>query len=68
MEPLELMCPHCGERYGQSNIKGGLTPTHDFPIPCRRVCPGSKQYPRSIYDKRLLWKDEVDALTAGGTA
>lgn len=49
-------CPHCGELFARLGI--GLIPTHDFPKPCRRVCPGSKHLPRDASDKRPLWKGE----------
>jgi hypothetical protein len=54
-----MMCPHCGELFYASELRDSLIPTHDFPQPCRAVCPGSKQTPRnSDSDKRPLWKDE----------
>lgn len=47
------MCPHCGEIV---QIKDTLTVYHDWPKPCRAVCPGSKQNPRCAEsDGRLLW-------------
>lgn len=52
---IKMMCPHCGELF-RYNVR--LIPTHDFPKPCRMVCPGSGQIPRnSLSDKRPLWKD-----------
>jgi hypothetical protein len=52
----QSMCPHCGKIW--SGMKD-LIPTHDFPVPCRAVCPGSGQCPRNpLTDKRPLWKDE----------
>lgn len=49
-------CPHCGWEYP---AKGDLVPTHDYPKPCRSVCPGSGQAPRNaLTDNRPLWKDE----------
>jgi hypothetical protein len=51
-------CPHCGKEFLGSFTSGGLVPYHDFPVPCRAVCPGSGQHPRSMSDKRPLWKDE----------
>jgi hypothetical protein len=51
------MCPHCGEIFKMRS--DALIPTHDFPKPCRSVCPGSGQYPRNPKtDRRPLWKDE----------
>lgn len=54
-------CPHCGELFTSETMvyRGvhGLIPTHDFPRPCRAVCPGSGQHPRDGGDKRPLWKD-----------
>jgi len=56
--PARPMCPHCGELFAPE-IMTGLIPTHDFPKPCRTVCPGSGQHPRnSLSDKRPLWKDQ----------
>lgn len=53
-----LKCPHCGELFTPAQLKSDLTPTHDFPRPCRAVCPGSGQYPRDAEsDNRPLWKD-----------
>jgi hypothetical protein len=51
------MCPHCGEVFKRHGFSS-LIPTHDFPKPCRAVCPGSGQNPRnSLTDNRPLWKD-----------
>jgi len=51
-----VMCPHCGELFSARNQ---LIPTHDYPKPCRSVCPGSGQVPRNPEsDNRPLWKDE----------
>ena len=55
----KYMCPHCGELF-DARVSSTLIPTHDFPRPCRSVCPGSQQSPRSPHDKRPLWKDEVE--------
>ncbi len=54
-----LMCPHCGELFPQSQLVGGrLIPTHDYPRPCRSVCPGTEQNPRNPEtDHRTLWKN-----------
>lgn len=50
------MCPHCGEIVP---VKDGLTTNHDYPKPCRQVCPGSKQIPRCAEsDCRPLWNGE----------
>ncbi len=51
----QAKCPHCGELFGM--LKGGMIPTHDFPRPCRAVCPGAGNYPRDPDDERPLWKD-----------
>ena len=57
---IEYMCPHCGWKFPASRAQGGLVPTHDYPPPCRSVCPGSKQAPRNpLSDRRPLWKDET---------
>jgi len=50
-------CPHCGDRYNAQDLRDGKIPTHDYPRPCRSVCPGSGQPPRSLYDSRPLGKD-----------
>jgi hypothetical protein len=55
---LLYMCPHCGWQYKPRS--DGLVPTHEFK-PFYSVCPGSQQNPRSIHDKRPLWKDEKQA-------
>jgi len=47
-------CPHCGKEF--SKLKGGKIPTHDFPPPCRSVCRGSGQSPRT--KDAPLWKDD----------
>lgn len=55
-KPPNYMCPHCGKLFGHCT---GLIPTHDYPVPCRAVCPGSQQTPRNpLSDMRPLWKDE----------
>lgn len=47
------MCPHCGELFPDA---AELIPTHDYPKPCRSVCPGSRQHPRNPEsDRRPLW-------------
>lgn len=56
-----IKCPHCGREYSARALKSGLMPTHDFPVPCRSVCPGSGQTPRGMADMRPLWKDERSA-------
>ena len=55
------MCPHCGAEVPE----GPLTPYHDYPKPFRQVCPGSKQHPRSVYDRRTLWNGERPPLPPG---
>lgn len=57
MQTVIYQCPHCGEQFPAEQCDG-LIPTHDFPRPCRAVCPGSGQTPRSVHDRRPLWKDE----------
>lgn len=49
-------CPHCGENF--SALKNGKIPTHDFPKPCRQVCPGSGESPRK--KKSALWKNDPE--------
>jgi len=51
-------CPHCGQLFAHAEMRETLIPTHDYPRPCRSVCPGSKQIPRDVNDRRPLWKDE----------
>ena len=62
MMELNYKCPHCGEQFTSEAMvyRGvkGLIPGHDFPRPCRAVCPGSGQHPRDIGDNRPLWKDQ----------
>jgi hypothetical protein len=58
MEPRDMMCPHCGDRYCLSELKYGKVPEHAYKIGL--ACPGSHQHPRSIYDKRPLWRDEPE--------
>ncbi len=48
-------CPHCGEAF--TRLRDGRIPTHDFPRPCRAVCHGSGQLPKSSKDSPL-WKDD----------
>lgn len=59
---LDYKCPHCGKIFDGMKIATakipGMIPTHDYPPPCRSVCPGSGQHPRDPNDKRPLWKDE----------
>ena len=59
MSDKEYKCPYCGKLFSKEELQDlALTPTHDFPAPCRQVCPGSRQYSRGLSDKRVLWKDE----------
>ncbi len=51
---MKAECPHCGEEFAKLNK--GQIPTHDFPRPCRAVCPGSGQQPRRR--DANLWKDD----------
>jgi hypothetical protein len=52
------MCPHCGKIV---TVKDGLTPYHNWPVPTRAVCPGSKQNPRCAEsDKRPLWNGDLN--------
>jgi hypothetical protein len=55
-----MKCPHCGREYSPQACKP-LIPTHDWPPPCRAVCPGSGQIPRNAEtDRRPLWKDDPE--------
>lgn len=48
----QVMCPHCGKLFDWAS----KVPTHDYPPPCRSVCPGSGQLPRNPEtDRRPLW-------------
>jgi hypothetical protein len=39
-------CPHCGEVFANDMLRDDKrVPTHDWPKPCRQVCPGSGQFP-----------------------
>lgn len=49
------VCPHCGEEF--TKLKEGCIPTHDFPKPCRSVCPGSGERPK-LNNDTPLWKDD----------
>lgn len=55
---MNMKCPDCGTLFEVDKLIKGLIPTHDYPKPCRVVCPGSKHSPRSTADGRPLWKDE----------
>lgn len=39
-------CSHCGEPVELR--PDGTVSTHDFPVPCRSVCPGSGQKPSPV--------------------
>jgi len=57
----DMKCPHCGKLFTSRQCKSGLTPYHDYPVPCRAVCPGSKHRPRNaMSDRRPLWKDDPE--------
>lgn len=56
-----LKCPYCGWEYEDhvESLHIRLVPTHDFPKPCRAICPGSSRVPRDAKtDTRPLLKDE----------
>ena len=40
------ICPHCGEKVPLRD--NGTIETHDFPKPCRSVCPGSGSDTRMV--------------------
>ncbi|MGE0605516.1 MAG: hypothetical protein AB7O62_00210 [Pirellulales bacterium] len=50
-----MICPHCGEAFAKTKVL--KIPTHDFPKPCRSVCPGSGQKPK-LRLSTPLWKDD----------
>lgn len=50
----KAQCPNCGEEFAKLNKC--QIPTHDYPRPCRSVCPGSGQHPRRR--DANLWKDD----------
>jgi hypothetical protein len=52
-------CPCCGELFEKVTKEGKIV-AHDFPKPCRSVCRGSNQEPRTEDDDRPLWKDDPD--------
>lgn len=61
---MTFKCPHCGWEYDPQAKKWSaqqraseLVPTHDYPPPCRAVCPGSGQARRDLTDDSPLWKD-----------
>lgn len=51
---MTAQCPNCGEEF--SKLNKGKIPTHDYPRPCRAVCPGAGQHPRRR--DANLWKDD----------
>ena len=63
----KMKCPNCGELL-EPVLKRGVpvVPTHDFPRPCRAVCPGSGQLPREPSDASPLWKDMSDDQRPAG--
>jgi len=54
MKKPTTQCPYCGEAFFV--LKENAIPTHDFPRPCRQVCPGSGAQPRRRGSP--LWKDD----------
>jgi hypothetical protein len=57
-------CPHCGLEFDSSYIAGELLPTHDWQPTTKGLekCPGSGQHPRTVWDRRPLWKDDPDCV------
>lgn len=53
-------CAHCG--YTLDLRADGLVATHDWPRPCRQVCPGSGKEPKVITKKPT----STDFTRAGG--
>lgn len=54
--PVKTECPHCGQEFKKLN--DGVIPTHDWPPPCRAVCPGSGERPRK--KDSPLWMDDKE--------
>lgn len=57
IEKPTATCPHCGEKF--TSLKDSKIVTHDYPRPCRSVCPGSGQQPKMHADTPL-WKDDPE--------
>lgn len=51
-------CPHCGWEFPAEKTPDGLVPRHEWPAESCEYCPGVGQTPRSVHDKRMLWKDD----------
>lgn len=44
---VSLTCSHCGWKYTPVNDEQTIkVPTHDWPVPCRQVCPGTGRLPQ----------------------
>jgi len=51
-------CEHCGEVFDvDPGISNPTTPTHDWPAPCRQVCPGARRAMIPASSRRVLGKD-----------
>lgn len=37
----DYTCANCGEAFMERHLREGTIPTHDYPKPCRSLCPGS---------------------------
>lgn len=57
-DPDNTKCPHCGEVWtNEMLLDSKRVPEHDFPRPCRAICPGSGRFPLAANDPRPLEKD-----------
>lgn len=63
--PMPPQCPHCGEQFPK--LKEGKIPTHDWPRPCRQVCPGSGERPRANADTPLYKDNRLPPKTDPNT-
>lgn len=52
----DLKCPHCGKTPIGTVHGGDLTAMHR--MEGGADCPGSRQIPRYVGDRRPLWRDE----------
>jgi len=48
-----MKCSYCGKKFDLDIL---YAPTHDFPPPCRSVCPGSGKLMLKLTSKKKLGK------------